>query len=79
MQLDVSLCHWVNSTFFFLQFQRIFLTVTSAPGVIGIFNLLTFFFFKASTPSEDMGSADPLSLAKLGTGTVEKERRHKKK
>ncbi|XP_024913861.1 liprin-alpha-3-like [Cynoglossus semilaevis] len=33
----------------------------------------------ASTPSEDMGSADPLSLAKLGTGTVEKERRHKKK
>uniref|UniRef100_H2LRQ3 PTPRF interacting protein alpha 3 n=1 Tax=Oryzias latipes TaxID=8090 RepID=H2LRQ3_ORYLA len=33
----------------------------------------------ASTPSDDLGSADPLSLAKLGTGTVEKDRRSKKK
>uniref|UniRef100_A0A3Q1ITM3 SAM domain-containing protein n=1 Tax=Anabas testudineus TaxID=64144 RepID=A0A3Q1ITM3_ANATE len=33
----------------------------------------------ASTPSDDLGSADPLGLAKLGTGTVEKDRRSKKK
>uniref|UniRef100_A0A8C7XUS2 PTPRF interacting protein alpha 3 n=1 Tax=Oryzias sinensis TaxID=183150 RepID=A0A8C7XUS2_9TELE len=32
-----------------------------------------------STPSDDLGSADPLGLAKLGTGTVEKDRRSKKK
>ncbi|KAK5905864.1 hypothetical protein CgunFtcFv8_001782 [Champsocephalus gunnari] len=32
----------------------------------------------ASTPSDDLGS-DPLGLAKLGTGTVEKDRRSKKK
>uniref|UniRef100_A0A4W6BU98 PTPRF interacting protein alpha 3 n=1 Tax=Lates calcarifer TaxID=8187 RepID=A0A4W6BU98_LATCA len=30
-------------------------------------------------PSDDLGSADPLGLAKLGTGTVEKDRRSKKK
>lgn len=35
--------------------------------------------FTASTPSDDLGSADPLGLAKLGTGTVEKDRRSKKK
>uniref|UniRef100_A0A3Q2NR87 PTPRF interacting protein alpha 3 n=1 Tax=Fundulus heteroclitus TaxID=8078 RepID=A0A3Q2NR87_FUNHE len=33
----------------------------------------------ASTPSDDLGSADPLGLVKLGTGTVEKDRRNKKK
>nr|XP_061807670.1 liprin-alpha-3-like [Nerophis lumbriciformis] len=33
----------------------------------------------ASTPSDDLGPADPLGLAKLGTGTVEKDRRSKKK
>ncbi|XP_055786717.1 liprin-alpha-3-like isoform X5 [Salvelinus fontinalis] len=33
----------------------------------------------ASTPSDDLGSADPLGLAKMGTGTVEKDRRSKKK
>ncbi|KAM7370890.1 hypothetical protein PAMP_010400 [Pampus punctatissimus] len=33
----------------------------------------------ASTPSDDLGSADPLGLTKLGTGTVEKDRRSKKK
>ncbi|XP_056286481.1 liprin-alpha-3-like isoform X3 [Pseudoliparis swirei] len=33
----------------------------------------------ASTPSDDLGSADPLGLQKLGTGTVEKDRRSKKK
>lgn len=33
----------------------------------------------ASTPSDDLGPADPLALAKLGTGTVEKDRRSKKK
>uniref|UniRef100_A0A8C4ZHI0 Liprin-alpha-3-like n=1 Tax=Gadus morhua TaxID=8049 RepID=A0A8C4ZHI0_GADMO len=32
----------------------------------------------ASTPSDELGSADPLSL-KMGTGTVEKDRRSKKK
>ncbi|KAF3853509.1 hypothetical protein F7725_014197, partial [Dissostichus mawsoni] len=32
-----------------------------------------------STPSDDLGSADPLGLAKLGTGTVEKDRRSKRK
>ncbi|TNN72138.1 Liprin-alpha-3 [Liparis tanakae] len=32
-----------------------------------------------STPSDDLGSADPLGLQKLGTGTVEKDRRSKKK
>uniref|UniRef100_A0A671Y8H9 PTPRF interacting protein alpha 3 n=1 Tax=Sparus aurata TaxID=8175 RepID=A0A671Y8H9_SPAAU len=32
-----------------------------------------------STPSDDLGSADPLGLTKLGTGTVEKDRRSKKK
>ena len=39
----------------------------------------TFNPFPASTPSDDLGSADPLGLAKLGTGTVEKDRRSKKK
>uniref|UniRef100_A0A8C5GNR8 Liprin-alpha-3-like n=1 Tax=Gouania willdenowi TaxID=441366 RepID=A0A8C5GNR8_GOUWI len=33
----------------------------------------------ASTPSDDLGPADPLGLAKMGTGTVEKDRRSKKK
>uniref|UniRef100_A0A8C8J958 SAM domain-containing protein n=1 Tax=Oncorhynchus tshawytscha TaxID=74940 RepID=A0A8C8J958_ONCTS len=33
----------------------------------------------ASTPSDDLGSADPLGLAKMGTGTVEKDRRSRKK
>nr|XP_046212430.1 liprin-alpha-3-like [Oncorhynchus gorbuscha]XP_046212431.1 liprin-alpha-3-like [Oncorhynchus gorbuscha] len=33
----------------------------------------------ASTPSDDLGSADPLGLAKIGTGTVEKDRRSRKK
>ncbi|CAB1312253.1 unnamed protein product [Coregonus sp. 'balchen'] len=33
----------------------------------------------ASTPSDDLGTADPLGLAKMGTGTVEKDRRSKKK
>uniref|UniRef100_A0A8C7PLP6 SAM domain-containing protein n=2 Tax=Oncorhynchus mykiss TaxID=8022 RepID=A0A8C7PLP6_ONCMY len=32
-----------------------------------------------STPSDDLGSADPLGLAKMGTGTVEKDRRSRKK
>ena len=32
----------------------------------------------ASTPSDELGSSDPLSL-KMGTGTVEKDRRSKKK
>lgn len=32
----------------------------------------------ASTPSDELGSADPLRL-KMGTGTVEKDRRSKKK
>nr|XP_029540266.1 liprin-alpha-3-like isoform X1 [Oncorhynchus nerka] len=33
----------------------------------------------ASTSSDDLGSADPLGLAKIGTGTVEKDRRIRKK
>uniref|UniRef100_A0A4W5MQH7 PTPRF interacting protein alpha 3 n=2 Tax=Hucho hucho TaxID=62062 RepID=A0A4W5MQH7_9TELE len=33
----------------------------------------------ASTPSDDLGSADALGLVKMGTGTMEKDRRSKKK
>lgn len=45
------------------------------------FTIVTFNIrpFSASTPSDDLGSADPLGLTKLGTGTVEKDRRSKKK
>ncbi|KAM9774261.1 LOW QUALITY PROTEIN: liprin-alpha-3-like [Syngnathus typhle] len=64
-----------------------------APGrestSLGVSSVRTFSFYvglnfisgnnPASTPSDDLGPADPLGLAKLGTGTVEKDRRSKKK
>lgn len=50
--------------FFFFMCNRYYLYLPTSP---------------ASTPSDDLGSADPLGLTKLGTGTVEKDRRSKKK